>query len=67
MIIGPALNKSSDMSGTFLKWFLDQKQVTPNDSMIFILIDDCAAMHLAVMQGSDIGDDPPQKKIYEPH
>ena len=53
MIIGPALNKSSDVSGTMgtlQGWLQGKKTEAPNDSMSFIHVADCAAMHVAAME-----------------
>ena len=53
MIIGPALSKSSDVSGTMatlLGWLQGKKSEAPNDSMSFVHVADCAAMHVAAME-----------------
>ena len=53
MIIGPALSESSDVSGTMgtlLGWLQGKKSSAPNDSMSFIHVADCAAMHVAAME-----------------
>jgi len=57
MIIGPALNDSSDVSGTMatlLGWVRGKKGgAAPNDSMSFVHVDDCAAMHVAALENDN--------------
>ena len=53
MIIGPALNISPDVTGTMgtlLGWLQGKKSEAPNDSMSFVHVCDCAAMHVAAME-----------------
>lgn len=55
MIIGPGINNSpraqvSGTMGTLLGWFRGKKTEAPNDSMSFIHVEDCAAMHIAAME-----------------
>ena len=53
MIVGPALIESADVSGTMgtlLGWLQGKKSAAPNDSMSFIHVADCAAMHVAAME-----------------
>ena len=55
MIVGPALNESADVSGTMgtlLGWLQGKKSEALNDSMSFIHVADCAAMHVAAMENS---------------
>ena len=55
MIVGPALNESANVSGTMgtlLGWLQGKKSEAPNDSMSFIHVADCAAMHVAAMESS---------------
>jgi len=56
MIVGPILGP--DIGGTMsvlLGWFKGSRTIAPNDSMSFVHVEDCAAMHVAAMELSDSG------------
>uniref|UniRef100_A0A7S4N660 NAD-dependent epimerase/dehydratase domain-containing protein n=1 Tax=Odontella aurita TaxID=265563 RepID=A0A7S4N660_9STRA len=58
MVIGPVLNAQKDVAGTmgnFLRCFKGGMSEAPNDSMSFIHVDDCAAMHVAGMESAGAG------------
>lgn len=51
MIVGPALNgEVTGTMATLLGWVQGKKAEAPNDSMSFIHVEDCAAMHVAAME-----------------
>eukprot|EP01063_Lacrimia_lanifica_P007924 TRINITY_DN15089_c0_g1_i1.p1 TRINITY_DN15089_c0_g1~~TRINITY_DN15089_c0_g1_i1.p1 ORF type:complete len:362 (+),score=112.73 TRINITY_DN15089_c0_g1_i1:52-1086(+) len=57
MVIGRVLRSGSEVGGTMgalKKWFSGARTQAPNDSMSFVHVDDCAAMHVAALNTSDI-------------
>lgn len=58
MIIGPPVGAEeegysytpSGTMGSFYRWITEGKDQAPNDSMSFIHVSDCAAMHIAAME-----------------